>query len=427
MSIISIPIVACAFALIVSPLLIFLSYSPGSAPGLMETRYENRIFWPALALVSIVSVALNPAVRAGIRVPSHIIYLALYLALAGASTVWAFSPEASLTRFVQQMMVVTSIMVPALLAARAPDLMRGLFACFAFAVALSIFFVLAGYETVVDGVALGLQGYFIGKNTLGQCAAAALLLAVHEALYPGRRRIIGIIFAILSVSLVLFSNSKTSLALALLVPALAALLLILQRATGISPAVFPIALVAGYFVLSAVSGYQINRLSYYLYGDSTFSGRETIWDYVFSEIQRRPFFGWGYQSFWLVGPDGPSIVNAPGWVKFMPNAHNGYYDTILETGYVGLIVLLAFIVSTLHSIGRVSKLNPRRGWVLLSLAFFVIIYNCLESLWVRGFEFLWVIFLIVAADAARYQQIARRDGRAPQARRYSPALRRQGS
>ena len=47
---------------------------------------------------------------------------------------------------------------------------------------------------------------------------------------------------------------------------------------------------------------------------------------------RRPLLGWGYQSFWLVGPDAPSIVEAPGWVKMMPNAHNGYYDTMLEIG-----------------------------------------------------------------------------------------------
>ena len=427
MSIFSIPIIACAFALIVSPLLIFLSHSPGSAAGLMETRYENRIFWPALALVSVVAVALNPAFRTRTLIPPHIVYLALYLVLAGTSTVWAFAPEASVTRFVQQIMVVTSIMAPALLIARAPDLMRGLFVCFAFAISLSIFFVIGGYETIADGIAIGLQGYFVGKNTLGQCAAAALLLAIHEALYPGRRRVVGVIFAVLSVSLILFSNSKTSLGLALLVPLLAALLLMLQRTTGISPAVFPVAVVASYFVFSALTDIQVNRLSYYLYGDSTFSGRTIIWDYVFSEIQRRPFFGWGYQSFWLVGPDGPSIVNAPGWVKFMPNAHNGYYDTILETGYVGLILLLAFIVSTLHSIGRVSEHNPRRGWILLSLAFFVIIYNGLESLWVRGFEFLWVVFLIVAADAARYQQTSRGGGRAPQVRRYSRALRGQGS
>jgi O-antigen ligase len=88
----------------------------------------------------------------------------------------------------------------------------------------------------------------------------------------------------------------------------------------------------------------------------------------------------------------------------MPNAHNGYYDTMLETGYVGLVFLLVFIIATLHAVGRVAERDPARAWLLLSLALFVILYNFLESVWVRGFEFLWVVFVIVAAEIGRYWQ-----------------------
>jgi O-antigen ligase len=88
----------------------------------------------------------------------------------------------------------------------------------------------------------------------------------------------------------------------------------------------------------------------------------------------------------------------------MPNAHNGYKDTMLELGYVGLALLLTFITATLHAIGRVAKRDLTRAWLLLSLALYVIIYNFLESLWMRGFEVLWVLFLIVAVEAARYWQ-----------------------
>src|SRR5262249_30541360 len=150
--------------------------------------------------------------------------------------------------------------------------------------------------------------------------------------------------------------------------------------------------------------FTMNRLSYAVYGDSSFTGRQYIWDFVNFEIARRPLLGWGYQSFWLVGPDGPSVVDAPGWIKTMPNGHNGYYDTILELGYIGFILLLAFITATLHSIGRVMDLDARRGWVLLSLALFVMIYNGLESTWMRSFEFMWVVFLIVAAETVSYRR-----------------------
>ena len=104
----------------------------------------------------------------------------------------------------------------------------------------------------------------------------------------------------------------------------------------------------------------------------------------------------------------------------MPNAHNGYVDTKLELGYVGLALLLVFIVATLHAIGRVADRDPARARLLLSLALFIIVYNFLESLWMRGFEFLWVVFLIVAAETARYWGPFPLRTRAPRSR--SPGL-----
>jgi O-antigen ligase len=89
-----------------------------------------------------------------------------------------------------------------------------------------------------------------------------------------------------------------------------------------------------------------------LYGDSSLTGRTVTWDFANYEIARRPLQGWGYQSFWLAGPGAPSIIDAPGWVKTMPDAHNDYVDTKLELGYNGLGLLLIFIITTLHGVGH---------------------------------------------------------------------------
>ena len=64
----------------------------------------------------------------------------------------------------------------------------------------------------------------------------------------------------------------------------------------------------------------------------------------------------------------------------MPNGHNGYYDTMLDLGYVGLAFLLVFIIATLHGIGRVADRDPARAWLVLSLALFVILYNFLGEI-----------------------------------------------
>ena len=401
------PIAVCAFALIVFPVLTFFTVPPDQTPQSMEASPETRIFWPAIAMISVLLAVQSHSRFSKLTWPPHIICLLAYLAFAGASVLWAFSPERSLIRFTQQMMVVTSIVLPAMLAARTVNIMRGLFLCFASSVILNLPFILDGSVTMVRNgsmgvVNIGYQGYFHGKNYLGECAAVAFLLALHETRYRGRRRALGIIVAVLAILLVFLSDSKTAFGLALMSPFLAGLALILRKMTRISLAIILLSIPFCYIIVSSVSNLNMNRISYMLYGDSTFTGRTIIWDFAQDEIDRSPIVGWGYQSFWLV-PDSPS-VEAPGWVKLMPNAHNGYYDTMLEMGYIGLALLLVFIIATLHAIGRVADHDPARARLLLSLALFVICYNYFESLWMRGFEFLWVVFVVVAAEIGRYWQ-----------------------
>ena len=356
-----IPILACAYATIVFPLII-ASCAPTDSVCLLEARPESKIFWPLLAAISLVWAARN---YSRLNFPPLIICLLAYLALAGVSVLWAFKPEISFIRFAQQAMIIVSIVVPAMLAARRADLIRGLFLCFALAAILNLVAVFARPPIDVKFATWGYPGYFSGKNYLGEFATLAMLLSFHEALYPGKRRLFGIVIALVSLALLVLSNSKTSMALAVLAPTLAGVTLFLRKKTRLSPAILLATLPIGYFVLSSVSGFSVYRLSYILYGDPTFTGRSIIWDFVLSEIAQRPWLGWGYQSFWLVGPDAPSILDAPGWVKDMPNAHNGYYDTMVEMGYAGYVLLVAFIVATLHAIGRVADRAPARAWIVI--------------------------------------------------------------
>ena len=397
------PILACAFATIVDPIDLFLSTGAASIQS-AEAGVLNRIFWPAMVTFSLALALQNHSRLSKLKVPPHIVCLLLYAGFAGASSLWAFKPATSFIRFTQQAMVITSIVLPAMLAGRKVDLMRGLTLCFSVAVFLNVLFLFANSQASIRALG-GYQGYFLGKNYLGELAAPALLLALHETTSGQGRRGAGIIVAAMAIVLLIMSSSKTAFALAFLSPILASAALIIRKYGRASIAVVLVSIPLGYIVLNAISpNINTDRLSYMIYGDSTFTGRTIIWDFAQYEIDRSPLVGWGYQSFWLVGSDAPSVVDAPGFVKDMPNAHNGYYDTKLEIGYVGFSLLIAFILSTLHAIGRVADQDAARARIVLSLALYVIIYNCLESLWMRGYEFLWVLFLLLAADIARYWQ-----------------------
>lgn len=393
----AIPLAGVLFALIVHPLVIS-GCAPTDAECLNASRPENKIVWPLLFAFASVAVASN---WSRLSIPVHIGWLLAYVAFAGISVVWAFRPELSGIRYAQQVMIVTAMVLPALVAAGRGDLLRGLFLCFALACVLNLFMVLGPPPQLDANATPGHTGYFSGKNYLAICAAIALILSIHEITHSGVRRWIGLIIAVIAFVLLVLSNGKTAMGLTLIAPALATIALVLRRTLRVSPIALPIALLVAYAAVSTVLGFDVYKLSYYAYGDSTFTGRRWIWNFAQGQISERPLLGWGYQSFWLVGADAPSVAKAPGWVKTMPNAHNGYLDTILELGYVGFVLLIAFVATTLHAIGRTLDRDPARGWVLLTLAFFIVITNGLESMWMRAFEFLWLVFLILAVDVAR--------------------------
>jgi exopolysaccharide production protein ExoQ len=394
-------IFACAYATVIGPFLTTF----GTRPELIVARVQNaepglvnRIFVPAMAAVSIVLFVRNHSRLR--RWPPHMICLLAYVAFAGMSVAWAFRPEASFVRFAQQIMLLSSIVLPAMLAARTADLVRGMFLCFAVGAVLNIFL---GYQNLSGaGVVDGYSGYLMGKNALGEFSGITFLLALHEMLYPGFRRTFGMITVINAALLLLWSHSKTAFALALVCPFLAGAILVLRKATQMSPAIIILSAVLFFNVVSSVTSFNMSRVGAMLFHDWTFSGRIFIWDFAFSEIARRPLLGWGYQSFWLVGSDAPSVVEAPGWIGNMPNAHNSYYDTMLELGYVGYALLIIFVFATLHAIGRVVDSDRGRGWFVLTIALYIIVYGFLESFWMRGVEPLWVVFVILALDIGRY-------------------------
>lgn len=400
-----IPILACAYASIAYPLILLPcsmgDWNHADLKCIMEDHQESKLFWPTLAVLSAVAFMRR---RSRLTFPAHIVWLFAYLAFAGASVLWAFAPELSFMRYVQQVMIVTSIILSSLVLDRRVDLLRALFLCYMLGVLLNLIFVFIMPPLQMEHATPGYTGYFQGKNYLGEFAAVAFLLSLNEMLHSGIRRVIAIAVAAGAIYLLFLSNSRTALALAGITPFLAGLTLVLRRIARLSPVVIPLAVAFIYAVLSSISNFNAYRLSNIIFGEPTFTGRASIWEFASFEISRRPLLGWGYQSFWLVGPNGPSVLDAPGWIKGMPNAHNGYLDTRLELGYIGFALLIIFLLTTLHAYGRALDLRPSRGWSVLSLAYFVLIDNFLESTWMRGFEFLWVVFLVAAAEVTRSGQ-----------------------
>jgi exopolysaccharide production protein ExoQ len=394
----SIPILVYAYCLIISPMLNFLS----PVKNITDSQWENQIFWPLVTAIALGCFALRN--RARLAWPPHFVWLAAYLALAGVSTLWAFKPEISFTRLATQMMMVMSIILPAMVAARTSDVMRGVFFCFAFGSILNAVLILGGYSPLLfAGVGNeGYPGYFTDKNALGQFAALAILLSLYQIIRPGWLRVLGLIVVAVSIYLVFAAHSKAALGCVALATIIVTVVLLISRKTRVSLLILLLPVPISYVILNRLVGNLVNRISWHTFHNYDLSARTVIWDFVNLEIAKKPLLGWGYRSFWLVGSDSPSLVDTRGWVRMMPEAHNGYLDTILDTGHIGLILFLAFIFTTFYAIQRVVNRDPTRGWLLLSIALFVVLENFIESGWMRGGDPLWLMFLLVAVDCARY-------------------------
>jgi len=172
-------------------------------------------------------------------------------------------------------------------------------------------------------------------------------------------------------------------------------MLLLCAKTRLTPAF----IVAAVVVASTVVSNPIERLGYRLYGDVTLTGRTGIWGFVNFQISHRPWFGWGFHSYYFV-PNSPQL-EAPGYIRDMPSSHSGYLELKLETGRIGYWIFLAFIYSSLHLLERVRRIDPVRAWCYLSIELFAVMSNLLDSSWLILTHF-WLLYLIVVAESVRY-------------------------
>jgi exopolysaccharide production protein ExoQ len=367
-------------------ILLILPFLPDDGKG----RAENILFWPILAVLVLTLIFQNRAQvdhRFFRSVP--IASLIAYLAFAAASVTWAFSPDHAFSRLVVQVLALIVVVVPHALPARGKHAIPGVYLCYVIALAVSALYVLTTPPSPI-----GHPGYFTHKQELGLLAAIGIILSSYEVLQRGWRRLVAVVTIGLGFWLVFESGSKSALAFALVALVASWLMLMVCKRTRLTPAFIVAAVVLASIFVSS----PIERLGYRLYGDATLTGRTGIWGFIDYQISHRPWFGWGFHSYYFV-PNSPQN-EAPGYIRDMPSSHSGYLELKLETGRIGYWIFLVFIYSSLHLIERVRRIDPVRAWLYLSLQLFAVLSNLLDSSWLALTHF-WLLYLIVVAESVR--------------------------
>ena len=248
-----------------------------------------------------------------------------------------------------------------------------------------------------DGVP-GWFGAFGQKNELGiTMALSAIVFLLWRRVQP-RHGWVAITGIIGSLTLVVLSQSVTAIiAAAVLLLILPALQWTMRR--GVRWIVSGLILLAAFgtgLVLYAIDHFA--EVTEMFGRNVTLTGRLPLWIFSAAIALQRPWFGHGYNAFWMQDEAAIKIQHAVHWMA--PHAHNGFLELWLEIGLVGLGIFAAgcgyYFWRSLRFL--LNDGRPEAAWPFLFLVFtFIVNLTGVTFLYRNS---IWMVLYAAVASSA---------------------------
>jgi exopolysaccharide production protein ExoQ len=252
-------------------------------------------------------------------------------------------------------------------------------------------------------------GVTLNKNALGMlCLLLGFFFVWHFLIVLRRKRDIArrhellliVAFLYMIQWLVFMANSATAL-MALVVGISILLLLGLPFVNT--------RYVAGYLLLvlmvlfSADFVFGLSDLLLQALGrDPTLTGRVQLWDTLL-KFGVNPILGAGFESFWL----GARAEAIQAMFRWRPNqAHNGYLETYLNLGLIGVILLAIWILATFRRASHTLLTDFDVGRFQMGLLASVLVYNYTEASF-RALHLIYFGFYLIALNYPRAESVLR--------------------
>ena len=127
--------------------------------------------------------------------------------------------------------------------------------------------------------------------------------------------------------------------------------------------------------------------------DLTFTGRTEIWENLLSE-KINPIMGVGFYSFWL----GDRVEKlSEKYYYHLNEAHNGYLETYLNNGLIGVLLLLVLLISATKRISREAMKGDSFAALRLSIIVGSILYGMTEAIFNR-LNLIWFALLLAVME-----------------------------
>lgn len=247
------------------------------------------------------------------------------------------------------------------------------------------------------------RGPFTQKNLLARIAVLGCLIFLLLALDNPKRRVLLWSGFSLCLVLVLLTTSKTGLLLLFMLIILVPLYKALRwKGTTVIPLLIIGILITGTIATLVTANWEATLLA--LGRDPSLSGRTGLWEAAIEKIMLRPWFGYGYQGFWLEAGEAFDIWKAEGYKP--PHAHNGFINMALDFGLVGLFLfLLTLGINYARAIRWLQAGNCALDlWPVCYITFFFM-YNHSESTIVEHNSIFWALLVAVALSMRRVHKI----------------------
>jgi len=160
----------------------------------------------------------------------------------------------------------------------------------------------------------------------------------------------------------------------------------------------------GWYLVAAAVVFAVLESAFGVYASAvqalgrsvTLTDRTDIWRAV-EKIDINPLFGAGFESFWL----GDRLETLWSIFWFHPNqAHNGYLETYLNLGWVGVFMLAAMCLSAFAKAKRRLLDDFAVGRFHLGLLLAILVYNYTEATF-KAVHLVWFAFYLIALESPR--------------------------
>ena len=241
------------------------------------------------------------------------------------------------------------------------------------------------------------RGVFTHKNIAGPIMACFSFAGLY--LYRRGQRLWGAAIFCAAMFFMFHTGSKTT---AGLVP-FSVLIVMFPSLMGMrlgTPILFALAITAtAVGTLGIVFLPPVKQLAAFYLPDLTYTGRTTLWEFAGEMLAKRPWTGYGYESFWgtplLLNQDQP--FDRAWDIRTIVHGHDGYLDIAVLMGIPALCVAVyTFLIAPLRDYMRIPprKENIYLGDFFMMVVLFTALNAFLESFFFHRGDPVWLFFVL---------------------------------